>query len=62
MTNIKEEITKLAKKYSDNLKSKIDNRMEEMKVDDKSHYLIYQVLGISNKEGHFWKKLQNYVF
>lgn len=59
MANIKEEITKLAKKYSDNLKSKIDNRMEEMKADDKSHYLIYQVLGISDKEGHLIDLYQN---
>jgi len=38
---IKQKIKELAKKYSNNLKSKIDNRMEEMKADDKSHYLIY---------------------
>jgi hypothetical protein len=56
---IKEQITKLAKKYSDNLKNKIDSRMEEMKADDKSHYLIYQVLGISNTEGHLMDLYQN---
>ena len=56
---IKEQITELAKKYSDNLKTKIDNRMEEMKADDKSHYLIYQVLGISDKEGHLIDLYQN---
>ena len=56
---IKEKIQELAKKYSDNLKDKIDNRMEEMKEDDKSHYLIYQVLGISDKEGQLIDLYQN---
>ena len=56
---IKEKIKKLAKKYADNLKIKIDNRTKEMKNDDKSHYLIYQVLGISDKEGHLIDLYQN---
>ncbi len=56
---IKEKIKELAKKYSDNLKAKIDNRMEEMKEDDKSHYLIYQVLGISDEEGRLIDLYQN---
>ena len=30
-----------------------------MKADDKSHYLIYQVLGISDKEGHLIDLYQN---
>jgi hypothetical protein len=59
LENIKVQITELAKKYSDNLKNKIDNRMEEMKDDDKSHYLIYQVLGISDREGHLIDLYQN---
>jgi type II restriction enzyme len=59
LNNIKDKIKELAKKYSDNLKSKIDNRMEEMQADDKSHYLIYQVLGISDKEGHLIDLYQN---
>jgi len=53
LKDIKQKIKELAKKYSNNLKNKIDNRIEEMKADDKSHYLIYQVLGISDKEGHY---------
>jgi len=56
---IKQKIKELAKKYSDNLKSKIDIRMEEMKEDDKSHYLIYQVLGISDEEGRLIDLYQN---
>ena len=59
LKNIKEKIQELAKKYSDNLKNKIDSRMEEMKNDDKSHYLIYQVLGISDKEGRLIDLYQN---
>ncbi len=56
---IKEKIERLANKYSNNLKSKITNRMEEMKDDDKSHHLIYQVLGISDKEGNLIDLYQN---
>jgi len=59
LENIEGKIKELAKKYSDNLKAKIDNRMEEMKEDDKSHYLIYQVLGISDNEGHLIDLYQN---
>ena len=33
--------------------------MEEMKGDDKSHYLIYQVLGITNNEGDLIDLYQN---
>ena len=29
----------------------MDERIEEMKFDDKSHFLIYKVLGISETEG-----------
>ena len=57
--SIEQKIKELAKKYSDNLKSKIDKRVNEMKADDKSHYLIYQVLGISDKEGHLIDLYQN---
>jgi len=56
---IKQKIKELAKQYSDNLKAKIDNRMKEMEEDDKSHYLIYQVLGISDEEGRLIDLYQN---
>ncbi|TVV77679.1 ApaLI family restriction endonuclease, partial [Streptococcus pneumoniae] len=42
---------KLAKKYSDNLNIKVQERVREMANDNKSHYLIYRVLGISFEEG-----------
>nr|MDA3849701.1 ApaLI family restriction endonuclease [Spirochaetaceae bacterium] len=48
---IEQKIDELAQKYSDTLKTKIDERVIEMKSDDNSHYLIYRVLGISKKEG-----------
>lgn len=59
LMTIEQEIKDLAKKYADNLESKIDARMGEMKSDDKSHYLIYQVLGISDKEGYLIDLYQN---
>lgn len=59
MTSIENQLKELAKKYSENLKSKIDNRMKEMEEDDKSHYLIYQVLGITDNEGHLIDLHQN---
>jgi len=59
LEDITQKIKELAQKYSDNLKLKIDNRMEEMRDDDKSHYLIYQVLGISDEEGRLIDLYQN---
>ena len=56
---VEEKIIALAKKYSDGLKQKIDQRVEVMKSDDNSHYLIYQVLGISDKEGELIDVYQN---
>lgn len=44
-------ITHLADEYQKKLKVKIDERVEEMNQDNVSHYLLYEVLGISRKEG-----------
>jgi type II restriction enzyme len=49
----------LAEEYAKNLNTKIANRIEEMKADDNSHYLIYRVLGISNIEGQKIDEYQN---
>lgn len=38
---LKSDIKNLAENYSKELNEKISNRLEEMKSDDKSHYLIY---------------------
>jgi len=56
---IEESIRLLARKYADRLKNAIDNRLEEMKSDDRSHVLIYQVLGISDEEGLLVDEYQN---
>ncbi|MBP6823715.1 MAG: ApaLI family restriction endonuclease [Acidobacteria bacterium] len=57
--NIEESIRLLARKYTDRLKIAIAERLEEMKVDDKSHFLIYQVLGVSDLEGRLVDEYQN---
>ena len=48
---VKNEIRLLAKSYRDELNTRIDNRINEMKNDDNSHFLIYRVLGITSDEG-----------
>jgi len=53
------QIADLAGKYATNLKKAIAVRSKEMKSDDTSHYLIYRVLGISNKEGKLIDEYQN---
>lgn len=52
-------IRALALKYSDELKSKMEGREIEMEDDDTSHYLIYQVLRISDTEGRLIDLYQN---
>ena len=56
---LKSKINDLADEYANNLKSKIDTRKEEMKLDDNSHYLIYKVLGISTQDGALIDEYQN---
>lgn len=56
---VKEEIRKLANSYSSALDKQIKLRKEEMKSDDVSHYLIYNVLGITNKDGQLIDEYQN---
>jgi hypothetical protein len=56
---LKEKIKNLAEVYSSNLKDKIEQRKEDMKADDNSHYLIYRVLGITTKEGELIDIYQN---
>lgn len=52
-------IKQLANKYANDLTKQIDVRINEMQSDDNSHYLIYRVLGISNKEGELIDLYQN---
>jgi len=56
---IYEKLNSLANDYAVNLKKAIDDRSEEMRSDDNSHYLIYQVLGISDQEGRLIDEYQN---
>ena len=56
---IEEKIRNLAAEFAEQLKKKIDQRVEEMKEDDKSHFLIYQVLGITDEEGRLIDVYQN---
>ncbi len=59
MESIEEKINALINKYREELKNKIDIRMIEMESDDNSHYFIYKVLGISEKEGLLIDEYQN---
>lgn len=56
---IEQKIRELARDYSQRLKANIDTRLQEMKTDDRSHFLIYQVLGISDREGRLVDEYQN---
>lgn len=56
---VSQKIKELADKYSDALKEKIDTRVELMKADDNTHYLIYRVLGITDEEGALIDVYQN---
>jgi hypothetical protein len=56
---IEDKIRVLAVDYAERLKQKIDERVQEMKDDDTSHFLIYQVLGITNEEGRLIDVYQN---
>jgi hypothetical protein len=56
---IKDEIRLLAKRYADELKLKIDERIAEMQNDDTSHFLIYKVLGVTEREGVKIDEYQN---
>lgn len=57
--SIKNDIKILAFKYKENLNKQIKLRVYEMKSDDKSHYLIYRILGISEIEGQAIDVYQN---
>jgi len=56
---ITEKIELLADKYRAELKKQIDKRVKDMEQDDHSHFLVYQVLGITDKEGRLIDIYQN---
>jgi len=55
----KDDIRKLADAYAAKLKRQIDNRVQEMKDDDTSHYVIYRILGVATEEGRLIDEYQN---
>lgn len=56
---IEEKIRNLAAEYAERLKERIDQRIEEMQDADKSHFLIYRVLGVADEEGNLIDVYQN---
>jgi len=46
-----QKIREIAAQYAEALNKRVQDRVTEMEADDKSHYLIYQVLGITVEEG-----------
>jgi hypothetical protein len=56
---IKDEIRELAHWHAETLQKQIEKRMELMQQDDKSHFLLYRVLGITDEEGDLIDAYQN---
>jgi hypothetical protein len=54
-----EELRELADRYAAELKRKVDARVVDMEEDDRSHILIYEVLGVSEQEGKLIDVYQN---
>lgn len=56
---VRDEIRALADRYAAELKRSTDKRVAEMERDDRSHDLIYRVLGVTEKEGKLIDVYQN---
>ena len=54
-----QQIRDIAARYAETLRQRIHDRVAEMKTDDKSHYLIYRVLGVTVEEGDRIDVFQN---
>lgn len=48
---VEQDIRDLAARYATELQTKIATRVSDMDADNNDHYLIYQVLGVSDEEG-----------
>ena len=57
--SIENELRELAKQYSQSLGNQIDRRVAEMQDDDRSHFLVYRVLGVTTQEGKMIDIYQN---
>ncbi len=56
---IEDSIRSLAIEWSERLRQRINQRIRDMEADDTSHFLIYEVLGISSQEGRLIDEYQN---
>jgi hypothetical protein len=56
---VEQDIRDLAARYAADLQAKIEMRTVDMEADDNAHYLIYQVLGVSDEEGKLIDLYQN---
>ena len=56
---VEEQIRDIVTHYSEALRQRVDKRVAEMTSDDKSHYLIYRVLGVTFQEGDMIDIYQN---
>jgi len=56
---VKYEIRALADRYAAELKRNMDERVADMEQDDRSHVLIYEVLGVTRDEGKLIDVYQN---
>ena len=59
MDTIKDKVRQLALEYANQLQQRISQRVADMKEDDKSHFLVYRVLGVTDEEGNLIDMYQN---
>lgn len=57
--NLYNEIRNLSDEYEDRLRAQVEQRVLDMEEDDYSHHILYQVLGVSPREGHDIDVYQN---
>ena len=57
--SVRDGIRTMAAKYAAQLERRITGRVKEMQEDDDSHFLVYRVLGITDKAGRLIDIYQN---
>ena len=57
--SMQEDIRSMAAEYAARLRNRIDRRVEDMRTDDTSHFLVYRILGVTDEEGHMIDVYQN---
>lgn len=57
--SVKEDIRAMAAEYATRLRNRIAQRVEDMRMDDTSHFLVYRILGVTDDEGHLIDVYQN---